>query len=128
MKLNLDCVRDVLIEMESFPLGCYNVTSFTNIIPKHSWDDINYTLYKLAEAGFIIATYELRPDGQVRINVVYDITFKGHEFLAGIKSQDIWSRISETIKQGGAASLQVISKVAVELGVEVFKKKLGLFT
>lgn len=30
MQLNLDCIRDVLLELETFPIGLYTVNSLTS--------------------------------------------------------------------------------------------------
>lgn len=126
MKLDINCVRDVLIELESFPIGCYNLMAFHKSIEKHGKDCVLYTLIKLSEAGYINSVYGRTSDGRPHIDSVYDISFSGHEFLADIKPQSNWDKLSAAFKQGGGASLKVAANVAIDLGTEALKFKLGL--
>lgn len=115
MKLKIDCVRDVLLEFESFPIGVYTVSSFKNSISKYGNEDVTYSLFKLAEAKYINAVSGMTQDGQPHINAIYDITFQGHEFLANIKPKNNWDKLSGVFKQVGSVSFQVASNVATEL-------------
>ena len=126
MKLDIDCVRDVLIELESFPIGSYTISSFQKSIEIYGTDCVLYTLVKLTEAGYINAKYERALSGHLSIHTVFDITFSGHEFLADIKPKNNWEKLSSAIKQGGGASLKVAANVAIALGTEILKSKLGL--
>ena len=53
MKLNIDCVRDVLLEFETFPIGCYFVESFKKSIEHYDQETVLYVLVKLTEADYI---------------------------------------------------------------------------
>lgn len=44
MKLNIDCIRDVLLELETLPIGWYDITSFQNSVEKYGTDNVLYTL------------------------------------------------------------------------------------
>lgn len=88
MKLNLDCVRDVLIEFEDFPIAhTIFVSSFHNSLEKYGEDEVLYSLLKLSEAGYIEAPFYRTCDGKPHFEAIIDITFYGHEFLADIKPQ-----------------------------------------
>lgn len=126
MKLDIDCVRDILIELESFPIGYYTISSFQKSIGIYGTERVLYTLVKLTEAGYINAKYNRTLDGRPHIEAVFDITFSGHEFLSDIKPKNNWEKISSAIKQGGGASLKVAANVAIDLGTEILKSKLGL--
>lgn len=40
MKLNIDCVRDILLELETFPIGVYPVGSLKNSIANHGREPV----------------------------------------------------------------------------------------
>lgn len=119
MKLNIECVRDVLLEFESFPMGIYTVQSFENSLSKYGKEDVIYSLFKLTEAEYITADAVMTQDGIPHVGAITDITFQGHEFLANIKPRNNWDKLSGAFKQIGSASFQVVSNVAVELATNV---------
>lgn len=127
MVLDIDCIRDILLELESFKIGCYSINAFSESIKKHGKESVVYTLCKLAEAGFINSTEPYRSsDGAPHIDFIYDMTFDGHEFLADIKPQSSWEKLSTAMSQGGSASVKAVGSVALDIGTELLKKKLGL--
>ena len=126
MKLDLGCVRSVLLELESFPIGYYQVSSFKDSVSMYGQENVLYTIVKLCEAGYINAKFARTLDGRPHIDSVFDMTFSGHEFLADIKPQSNWEKLSSALKSGGSASLKVVANVAIDLGTEVLKSKLGL--
>lgn len=127
MKLNLDCIRSVLMEFEEFPMGqTFFVASFRKSIQSYGEEEVLYSLLKLAEAGYIEAHFYRNMNGKPFFDTIIDITFYGHEFLADIKPQSNWEKISGAVKQGGSASLKTITNVAIDLGTEALKRKLGL--
>lgn len=127
MTLNIDCIRDILLELETLEIGCYRPVDFVKSIEKHGKENVLYTLFKLAEAGFINSTEFYRSmDGTPHIDFIYDMTFDGHEFLADLKPQSNWEKISTVFKQGGSASIKTVGNIAVALGTEALKIRLGL--
>lgn len=121
MKLNINCIRDVLLELENFPMGVYCVQSFQDALSKYETDDVIYSLYKLSEAKYINAITGMTQDGRPHINAVYDITFQGHEFLANIKPKKNWEKLSSALKQIGSASFEVLSSAALGLATDSIK-------
>lgn len=126
MKLNLECIRDALIELESFQSGCYHVNSFEKTIEKHGFDNVRYTLAKLIEGGYVHGSAYRSVDGFIHVEFVYDLSFSGHEYLADIKPKNTWEILSEGLHEGRGASLKTVGNVAVDIGTTLLKKKLGL--
>lgn len=115
MKLNLDCMRDVLLEMEKASYGqSLNPKSIHSALSKYSTDDIDYSIIKLEEAGFINAIIEKYDLGVVILRLD-DITYEGHQFLANIRTQPIWEKAKAICSKAGTASIPYIMQVASRL-------------
>ena len=127
MQLNLDCIRDVLLELETFPIGLYTVNSFQSCLSKYSDEQVLYTLVKLCEGSSINALFSRTLGGRPIISAVYDITFQGHEFLEKIRSDNVWNNnLKPAFSSIGSVSLDVVSKVASTVIAALVTSKLGL--
>lgn len=117
MKLNYDCIRDVLLTTEELTglkdnllfecIGLYDVASQ---LEQYDIKEIFYTVLKLDEAGYIKSGWlDDKESTNYMFYMVYDITFKGHEYLNSIRNSKVW----EYIKKGAAAlSMSIIPKLA----------------
>lgn len=127
MQLTPDCIRDVLLELETFHMGAYKADEFQNSISSHDREQVLYTLIKLFEGGYINAQYERSPTGQLITFRVYYMTFQGHEFLEKIRSDTVWNqKLKPVFTTIGSMSLDVISNVANSVITSLVLKKLNL--
>ena len=118
MKLNKDCVRDVLMyletadfyqesdgEIDQTPIFmdqiCENLLQWSKL-------DIFYSLKHMEEAGLIDAT--MAP-GECEF-AVSDISFYGHEFLESIKDTTQWKKVNKVLDSVKNYSLEAIKAVA----------------
>lgn len=125
MKLNFDCVRDLMLAAEDIPYN-ENPTMIyflkNSRLSQYSPDDIYYSMEKIVEAGFVklrrVKTLSGPFDG-----IFIGITWEGHQFLDSIRSDTVWEKAKEKVKKTiGSTSLQVLSSVAVSIA----SKFLGL--
>lgn len=99
MKLNDDCITDVLFTLEEsleltddlfapIPLTLKDICTKNDTMGKYSPKEVFYTLKKLAEAGYIL-TEDSRNDESksYRTYSVLDITFQGHEYIRKLRTQ-----------------------------------------
>lgn len=126
MKLNLDCMRDVLIEMEKaeygeplYPKHIYDA------LPRYSEDEIDYSIVKMNEAGFIKASIHSHVGYDYTIVRLDDITYQGHQFLANIRSDTIWNDVKEVSKKVGSNSLQAVTQIATSIITALINHQLG---
>lgn len=126
MKLDIDCVRDVLLELEELPIDCHTPVSFPKSNSVHGEENVEYTLAKLKEAGYINADIRQYPNGQYDFYGIYDLTFSGHEFLNSIRTPGVWTRLKGAAVEGGTAGLKLLGDIALEMLKESVKSKLGL--
>lgn len=87
MKLNTACMKDVMLEFESFGMEYITEKSFKKSIEKYGFDDVLYSLVKLTDEYCINASYERTQDGVPHFSDIQDITIKGHQFLEKAKSE-----------------------------------------
>lgn len=128
MKLDIECVRDILITLEQqsdfVEMPVYN---FSSLLPQYTINQIIYTCWRLYEGGYInLFLFQQPTSFKPCIRCIGDLTFKGHEFLADIKPKGNWEKLSTALKHGGSASFKTIANVAIDLGTEILKSKLNL--
>ncbi len=123
MKLNIDCVRQLLLyieenqildesnmpkEIDVFKL--FNLVDFSEF----SKEEIIYTASKLFEANFInLSTYY--SDNMLSIMYIEDITYEGHEFLETIRDTHIWKDTKEKANTVGSFALPIIQNIATQI-------------
>ena len=124
MKLNLDCVRDIMLAVEEAPLNQIITLKYLSEKTKHNADDVYYSCMKLSETGYLkIKTVIFSGHAQPQIADINELTYRGHNSLDSIRSNSVWDKVKETIKARGlASSIEVIGEIAIALA----KGKLGL--
>lgn len=127
VKLNLDCIRDILLCMEKAEyMETLSMPQVYEALPSYSHEDINYSALKLAEAGLIDAT-TISYDGAIdTVAELNDILFEGHEFLANIREATIWNGVKSVAAKVGSQSLSALIQIASNVVVELIKAQFGL--
>ncbi|WMZ87243.1 DUF2513 domain-containing protein [Staphylococcus pseudintermedius] len=118
MKLKHDCIREVLLVIES-DLKLNNVLDnedLENTIKFFSRDDIEYTVKQLTGAGYIEAEFYM--EGYF----IKHMTFAGHNLLDDIRDVKVWKETKDTASKISSASIPVIQQIASS----VINKMLGL--
>ena len=123
MKLDIECVRDVLLEFEQLPLGAHTVYSFPNALAKYGIDNVDYTIAKLTEANYISAEVTRLTNGTYDFYGIYDITFEGHQFLEKIRDNKIWSKTKKVASNVGSRALDVIAQIASTTISEIINRQ-----
>lgn len=109
MKLNYDLIRDTLIAIEEISDGHLNFDS-SYLKEKHYLSDydlptIEYHVNQLSQGGYI----------QTVNGYIIDLTFEGHQYLANIRSDKIWTKTKNVIKPLGNIALSIVSDVAKKI-------------
>lgn len=126
MKLNHDCVRDILmtIETELKVDACVLLTELNKheTLEKYSYDEVLYCSIRLREAGFIetVGTDLVGTVG--RIPKIRGLTYEGHLFLDNIRDNSRWTKVKEKANSAGMAALNLLAALAESYA----KKALGL--
>lgn len=135
MKLNYDCIRDILLVLEEIPycyyqngMYCFDDVSIDDIFSSleekgYSREDVFYSIFNLDQADFISANFTNVDGGIVRCSVEF-ITYEGHEFIEQIKPDTVWNKTKGVVKNIGSASLSIISKIASDVIIGLIKTQI----
>ncbi|EGQ2787394.1 DUF2513 domain-containing protein [Staphylococcus pseudintermedius] len=118
MKLKHDCIREVLLVIES-DLNLNNVLDNEDLehaIKDFSHEDIEYTVKQLAGEGYIDAEFYM--DGYF----VKHMNFSGHNLLDDVRDVEVWKQTKDKASKISSVSIPVIQHIASS----VINKMLGL--
>ena len=125
MKLNPDCVRDILLAVEE---GCdigrgvsIPGPNYSRLQP-YNESEVLYHVRQCDLSGFL---YQAKTD-LLGTYTIRDLTPAGHEFLANIRKDTIWSGVKDVAGKVGATSLNAIVQIASNVVAQIIKHQFGL--
>ncbi|MDL2257554.1 DUF2513 domain-containing protein [Eubacteriales bacterium OttesenSCG-928-K08] len=121
MRLNPDCIRDVLLNIENVvtPSKQYmfpddrdeNLTHYTS-------EEIIYHMDQCFQSGLILGFKRYIHGSGASVQ---DLTPNGHEFLADIRSNTVWEKTKSKASSLGVTSLRALKDIAVQVIAELIK-------
>lgn len=122
MKLDTNCVRDVLLTVESLQRVFVNddgdieketlwADDLYAALPQYDKAVVFYALYNLDQAGYIDLSVQWISDC-VNMCAINYMTYEGHEFLESIRDSKQWSSVKKGLSAIRNYSLAAISSVA----------------
>lgn len=117
MRLNPDCIRDILFFVEEN-------TSYTNFIilsrrldnlninlkNQYSSDEILYHLILCDEYGYLVLD-----NSNINDFHIMRLTTQGHEFLEDIRNNNTWNKVKTKGKEIGSFSLNILSQIVADV-------------
>ena len=113
MKLNPDCVRDILLYCEEVgdrDIACFEQTYFMFNSHTYNYDETYYHLKQCEMYGFFSEHYEFPETFDI-----IDISPAAHEFLSNVRENSNWNRTKEIAEQIGTFSLSVLTDIAAKV-------------
>lgn len=106
MKRDLDLIRKILLEIESWPAGIHNQGV---VIEGYSHEDITHNAMLLHDAGYIEAIVSRTTTG----NSIYPrkLTWEGYEFLDEARDKTVWKKAKKATEQVGTTSLAIFRTI-----------------
>lgn len=130
MKLNQDCLRDLMLYLEDtltmrnyILIDCYSNDTF---LEKYNIDDLRYTALKLIEANYIDASTRKFLDVAVPEIRIKSITFAGHKFLDTIRDDKVWKKTKNVLSGFKSTSIEIISETASKVITNLINQQLGI--
>ena len=124
MKLNHDCVRDLLMYCEE-KLDIRGWLDLSTIVSlPYKPDELFYTTRKLQEAGYLEVNIS-HLTGGMHSAVIRSITWYGHEFLDNIRDPEVWDKTTKTTSTFKTVSLDILSKTASQIISNLITSKIN---
>lgn len=129
MRLNPDCVRDVLFAIEDLSgpdsfIASDELANTKFLHNKYSEDEIVYHIRQLDWAGYIKTPNKNRTiDG---IYFVNDLSPLGHEFISDIRKDTNWNKVKSISKEVGTETLSSLKSIAEGVISAAIKTSIGL--
>lgn len=128
MKLDPDCVRAVLMAVESLDYGEHtNPDKLHDLLPEYSVEQLEYTCLMLGDGGYLeLITVDLPMQYTPGVKAVTSLTYVGHEFIANIRKDTVWNGVKNIAIKIGTTSLSGLSQIAANVVTELIKAQFGL--
>lgn len=124
MKLNHECVRDLLIYLEDELLFTSNLCANDIKIDPHESADIVYAVAKLSESKYIEASqisysFETMPTYHIQ-----SITWNGHRLLDNIRDENVWKKTKSIVAQFSSVSIGIIDNVSNRIIAKIINEQI----
>ena len=112
MKLDLDCIRDILFTVEetatlSKPCSINHKYKDYRLLSKYEEGVLKYHVRQCALSG-----YFMKAECDFEFNyIILDLSPKGHEYIAAIRSDNIWKKAKDIIAKIGGVALSAVPDV-----------------
>ena len=124
MKLNQDCIRDLLLYLEE-NLKLNDYLSISNIsLKNYSSEELLYTADKLYEAGYLKCSRKVY-DNTVLMIFVSSITYTGHQFLDNIRDDKVFAKTKSILSGFKSVSIEIISETASKVITNLINQQLN---
>jgi hypothetical protein len=126
MRLNPDCIRDILITVEENTgyhkkMDCQDLSIYP-LFTRYEHDEVCYH-FKQCETAGLIEKIQWYLGGSFSVT---DLTYSGHEFLSNIRDDTTWNSVKEKSKSIGSQSLTALMQIASNLITQIISSRLPL--
>lgn len=114
MILNPDCIRDILIYIESKTDSKITSVGFKQLVDSLDSYDKNtlyYHVNQISKSNLVDNVF-YADNAPLYIS---DLTPEGHEFLANIRSNSNWNKTKEVAKKVGSFSLDTLKEISANV-------------
>lgn len=125
MKLNVDCVRDILLYLEDKIDTINDCVDFDELCSefanKYDRNTLHYHINQISKSKLVDSVFYCDDEPEL----INDLSPAGHEFIANIRSNTVWNKTKDISKNIGCTSLNafkdIASNVITELITSQFK-------
>lgn len=123
MRLDPDCIRDILLTVEEntgfAKYMTYKDNSSYDLLNKYSFDKVSYHIEQCKLSNFLIGC-----DSDLAGNwTILNLSPLGHQFLADIRSDNNWNKTKSIAKTVGSSSLSALKEIASNVIAEIIKSQ-----
>ena len=113
MRLDPDCIRDILLCIESktdAEKDSLELDELINSLTSYDENKLIYHLKQLSTSNFLDICFS----GD-EIEYISDLSFEGHQFLSNIRSNPNWNKIKNIAKTVGSFSINSLNQIAINV-------------
>lgn len=127
MKLDLNCIRYILMDIEGLSDGRHNIciseSNYKQLFErckKYDYDVLNYHLKQCQMNDY----FAIIPNSKTFDDdfVIFDLSPKGHDTLAKIRDENVWKKVLRVVQGLTSFSISLLTPIAES----VIKQNLGL--
>lgn len=126
MKLNPDCIRDILFEVESSSTidkpWIFDSENPSDRLSPYDKKEIAYHARYCMEAGLLKG---FKVYGDCDTLTASDLSPEGHEFLSDIRHDTNWNKTKEIASKAGSFSLDILKNIAIGIATSYAQKQLN---
>ena len=128
MKLDIACVRDILLYVECLPFDSVaTIDKLHESYPQYTEEDITYNCLKLMEADYIDGiTCSVRMSYLPGIKCITCMTFEGHQFLETIRPETVFEKTKNTLSAIGTGSFAIAKEIGTSILTELVRSTLNM--
>ena len=117
MRLNIDCVREVMLAIESAGFNqVLTVPELSQKLPKYSKDEIHYTCVKLYEGGYIDAVLIPYPGKAIpAVSAINSLTYDGHKFVDTVRDSKVCNVTKGIASKVASVSISMFENIASQV-------------
>lgn len=132
MKINVDCMRDVLLYIEenltvtlsddekAVECNSLDVLSVSEALSNYCREDVWYSIKMLAECDYIDVN-GIDTQDYFALMSIDAMTYAGHKFIESIRPQTIWEKTKSIISKIGSHTLTFVEDTAQKVAIEAAK-------
>ncbi|MFT8610545.1 MAG: DUF2513 domain-containing protein [Liquorilactobacillus nagelii] len=124
MKLDPDCVRDILLSVEKHSTMTTRTSTKDfdddGLFGKYDSQKVDYHVRYADEAGLLNVDWSF--DGYD----IRDLSPEGHDFLSNIRKDENWLKTKNIAEKAGSSSLNVLKNIASSVATAALNHYLGL--
>ena len=116
MRLNPDCIRDILLQTENGSFRIYhssrnNEAAFNDLefLKSYSFEEVTYHIKQCDLMNFIEISES------IKYIDIHDLYPEGHTFLANIRDDNNWNKTKNIAKNIGSFSLEALRDIAANI-------------
>lgn len=126
-KLNIDCVRDILLAVEKRPYGeMWALDDIKEQLEAHQREEIEYALLKLDEGRLLDVQLTQMLRQPISVARIDDITYVGHEFLEHVRCEENWNKIKNVSKKVGSTGIRTLLEISSGIITAAIKSQFEL--
>ncbi len=125
MRLNPDCIRDILLYVEENTddeISSVSVDSLQENLTQYDKNTLFYHIRRMDSANLFddVAYWDNEPQ------LISNLSWTGHEFIENVRNSNNWETTKSIAKKVGSTSFNVLSTIATNVVSELIKSYLRI--